>query len=131
MENKSITTDQLEASFDAMTKNLSKPGDEILTTLTPEKCEIAHMAVGVAGEAGELLDAVKKFIFYNKSLDLENIIEEMGDVEFFMSRLRQLLGLTREQILKANMKKLLTGDNARYAEGKYSDEQAHTRADKQ
>lgn len=38
------------------------------------------MATGVSGEAGELLDAVKKSVVYKKPLDRENVVEELGDL---------------------------------------------------
>jgi len=114
-----------------MVKKLSKDGSAILSTMTPKQAEILHMAVGIAGEAGELLDAIKKHVIYNKPLDLVNVIEELGDLEFYMEGLRQLVNITRELTLDNNINKLLTGEKARYGKGEYSDEQAQDRADKQ
>lgn len=111
-----------------MVKDLIKPGADILASLTSEKCHLDHMAQGAAYEAGELGDAIKKHIMYNKPLDRENVIEELGDMEFYMEGLRQGLGITREETLEANMKKLLKG---RYKTGTYSDDQAIARADKE
>lgn len=88
--------------------------------------DLIHMAVGISGEAGELLDAIKKYWAYNKPLDLENVIEELGDLEFYMQGMRLLCGLTREQVLEANYAKL----SERYKGLVYSDEAAQTRADK-
>jgi NTP pyrophosphatase (non-canonical NTP hydrolase) len=82
--------------------------------------------MGISGEAGELVDAIKKSVMYRKPLDMEHVIEEMGDLEFYLEGLRQQLGITREQTLDANMLKL----GARYSSGSYSDSQAVTRADK-
>ena len=113
-----------------MVAALAKPGQDILDSLTPQKCNMLHMAVGVAGEAGELLDAAKKCVMYNKPLDRENVIEELGDIEFYMEGLRQELGITRIETLEANRAKLLTSDKARYKLGKYTDQQAQDRADK-
>lgn len=105
---------------------LIKDGSEILAELTPEKCHIAHMGMGVAGEAGELLDAVKKHVMYNSDIDLENVIEEMGDVEFFLEGLRVALGITREETLLYNIEKL----GKRYGDGRFTNEAAQLRADK-
>ena len=116
--------------FEDMVAALVKPGADILATMTPEKMNLVHMAVGVSGEAGELLDAVKKFTVYNKDLDRENMIEELGDLEFYMEGVRQAAGITREETLQANITKLLTGDKARYKLGQYTDAQAQNRADK-
>lgn len=87
---------------------------------------IAHMALGIAGETGEIVDAIKKNVIYDKPLDVENVIEELGDLEFYMAGLRQLLGISRWDTLQANIFKL----QKRYATG-YSDEAAIARADKQ
>ena len=84
------------------------------------------MAMGVSGESGELLDAIKKATIYRKPIDMDNVIEELGDLEFYMEGLRQGLGITREQTLEANIKKL----SVRYASLSYSDQQAQDRADK-
>lgn len=116
-----------EQDYDRMTVALSKAGSDIINELSPEKADLLHMAVGVAGEAGELLDAVKKATIYNKTLDRENMVEELGDLEFYMSRIRQLLGVSRDEVLENNYAKL----SKRYAKGQYSNKQAQERADKE
>lgn len=114
-------------SHDDMVTKLFKNGDAILSTITPEQLTRLHAVVGISGEAGELLDAVKKETMYNKKPDLENIIEELGDLEFYMEALRQAYNITREQTIQANIAKL----GVRYSSGTYSDKQAQDRADKQ
>lgn len=116
----------IEDSHKVLASALAKPGADIVASLTPESAHALHMAVGVAGEAGELLDAVKKFAIYVKPIDRENVVEELGDLEFYMEGLRSGLGITREETLLHNLAKL----NKRYSAGKYSNQQAHERADK-
>lgn len=87
-----------------MVARLVKTGDAIIAGLTPETMDMLHAAVGVSGEAGELLDAVKKVAVYNKPVDRENIVEELGDLEFYMEQIRQRLGVTREETLAANIR---------------------------
>lgn len=113
-------------NYTAMVAALAKPGEAILPSLTPDRCHLLHMAIGVSGEAGELLDAIKKVAIHNKPIDRENVVEELGDLEFYMEGLRQGLGITREETLQANVAKL----GARYAAGEYSDKAAIARADK-
>lgn len=125
-----LNNTEIGLAHSQMVTDLVKHGEDILTSLTPEKCNDIHMAMGISGEAGELLDAIKKYTIYNKPIDLENVVEELGDLEFYMEGIRQSLGITREQTLAANTKKLLTGKNARYSSGSYSDKQAQERADK-
>jgi NTP pyrophosphatase (non-canonical NTP hydrolase) len=88
--------------------------------------DLAHATMGISGEAGELLDAIKKHWAYGKHLDMVNVIEELGDLEFYMQMLRNIIGVPREHIILANVEKL----SKRYPTGKYSDKQAIARADK-
>lgn len=95
-----------------------------------------HAALGVCGEAGELADAIKKHIHYNHPLDKElkgknqtlreNIIEELGDLRFYIQTVMNLVGISETQILQYNAAKL----GKRYADLTYSDSAAIMRADK-
>lgn len=93
---------------------------------TPSQCELLHAAIGIAGEAGELLDAVRKHVFDGEPLDRENVIEELGDLEFYMMAAMMNIGVLRPHLQELNMSKL----SKRY-EGGYSDQQAQERKDKQ
>lgn len=59
-------------------KSRAKGGDAILVSLTPEKCHLLHMAIGVSGEASE---------FYQAWLrnDEVNLREEAGDLMFYIT----------------------------------------------
>ena len=105
---------------------LRKSGKDIVEQLTNTQADALHMAVGIAGEAGELLDAIKKYAIYQKNPDLENIVEELGDLEFFMEGLRQIFCITREECLDKNIAKL----TKRYGET-YTNQAAQERKDKQ
>lgn len=104
--------------YDNFVRNLIKPDTEAMMAL--------HAGLGVCGEAGELADAIKKEYIYKKPRDLANVIEELGDLEWYMQAVRNHYGLTRENILQANADKL----SVRYKQLKYSDEAAIERADK-
>lgn len=106
---------------------LVKPAEEIKNGMTSSKANLIHATMGISGEAGELLDAVKKHVIYNKDLDRHNVIEEMGDLEFYMEQMRQELNITRDEVLEHNIAKL----SKRYASLSYSDVAAQQRADKQ
>jgi NTP pyrophosphatase (non-canonical NTP hydrolase) len=111
--------------YPALVRHCVKPGDAIFATLTPEKAHMLHMLLGLAGEVGELIDGYKKHLIYNKPIDRENLIEELGDIEFYLEGFRQGLNISRGDTLARNQEKL----NKRYAEG-YSDIAAANRADK-
>lgn len=94
------------------------------TKLTGEQAHMLHMAIGIAGEACELLEAVCASIAGNR--DRVNEVEELGDLEFYLEGYRQATDISRDEVLKANFEKLAK----RYKGHKYTDEQAIERADK-
>lgn len=73
-----------------MVMTLSKPGEDILTGLTPTSVHNLHMAVGIAGECSELFDA-----FRPARVDRGNVKEECGDIEFYVKGLAVPLSLER------------------------------------
>lgn len=115
-------------SFEQLARDLAKPGWQISQDLAdnPSDCHLLHMGIGVSSEAGELLDAIKKAVIYQKPLDLKNIREEIGDIRFYLAGLMNALGITEMDILEDCNEKL----SKRYASGGYSDQQAQDRADK-
>lgn len=109
-----------------MVKKLVKSGDQIKQDLTGEDCNLIHAIMGICGEAGELLDTVKKSTIYRKPLDLENIKEEIGDCLFYLEQLCQATGFTMEQCRDANIAKL----SKRYPNFEYTNQKAQERLDK-
>lgn len=116
----------MEIMHDEMVRALKKDGAIIASELTGPEADLWHMSSCICGEAGELFDAVKKRVVYRKPLDRENVVEELGDLEFYLEGLRQNLGITREETIAANIAKL----GKRYEGLRYSDEAAQQRADK-
>lgn len=86
---------------------------------------MVHASMGIAGEAGEVVDAVKKTWIYGKQLDRENILEECGDLLFYIQALLTENGFTLDNAMAHNVAKL----SIRYPEG-YTDQAAIDRADK-
>jgi len=112
--------------YQQFVNSIVKSGAEIVRQLTPTQAHLLHMAVGVSGEAGELLDAVKKHCVYQQQIDLDNIKEEAGDILFYLTGLLNELDMSLEECINANTAKL----SKRYASGSYSNDQAIARADK-
>lgn len=98
----------------------------LLKQMATKEDDLMHAAAGVSGEAGELLDAVKKTWVYGKPLDLANVKEEIGDILFYVTAMMNLLGLDENEIVYENVQKL----EARYPGLTYSNEAAIARADK-
>lgn len=67
-----------------------------------------HMALGIATEAGELLDVYKKNFAYGKPMDYINVREEIGDLMWYTINLCRLLGVDLESELDINISKLRT-----------------------
>ena len=90
---------------------------------------VQHMLMGLTTELGELFDAFKRHLIYDQPLDMDNVTEELGDLEYYLAGLRGHLraagGPTRADIPKFNMAKL----TERYPE-RYSDFLAQERRDK-
>lgn len=110
----------------AMVSALCKSGVLIKEEMTAQDAHLMHMAMGVSGESGEILDAIKKVVIYQKDVDFDNLIEELGDIEFYLEGLRQGLNITREETIEANIAKL----GKRYPGFQYSNNAAQARADK-
>lgn len=108
-------------------ESLLKDGGEIMESLTPEKVALWHLGTLLSGEAGELLDAIKKHVVYNKPIDLVNVHEELGDLSFALTALLDFFGFTREEVEEGNRAKLMK----RFPQGAYSDRDAQRRADKE
>ena len=94
--------------------------------LTGDQAHYLHMSAGVGGEGAELMGAVAGSSLEGEEPDRDNLIEELGDLEFYMEGIRQGAGITREETLTANKVKL----GKRYDGLKYSDQSAQERADK-
>lgn len=72
----------------------------------PGIAEIFHAVAGICTEAGEMMDALKKYLIYGKPLDMVNLIEESGDMEWYNSLLIESIGTDYEKIFKTNIEKL-------------------------
>lgn len=81
--------------------------------VTDENIRLLHAGIGLATEAGEFLDALKKHVFYGKDLDKVNLMEECGDLMWYMSVALDALGYDYKQVMDRNIEKL----SARYKNG--------------
>jgi NTP pyrophosphatase (non-canonical NTP hydrolase) len=67
-----------------------------------------HAAYGLCTEAGELLDQLKKHIFYGKDLDEVNLMEELGDILWYVALLCNARDWRLTEVMQANINKLTT-----------------------
>ena len=89
-------------------KTESKNFEEISTRITPEVIRLLHHAIGLATESGEILDQLKKHIFYGKPLDIINLEEECGDASWYLAGFANTLKTTLKNIFQKNHNKLFS-----------------------
>jgi NTP pyrophosphatase (non-canonical NTP hydrolase) len=96
--------------------NLSEYQSEVWRTmnpsLTPQQA-LSNYAMGLAGETGEVLEPLKKHLFHDKTLNVEDVQRELGDVLWYTAALANTLGLDLTETLAVNVAKL----RARYPDG--------------
>lgn len=90
--------------------------------LSGHETMIIWSAIGLAGEAGEVVDSIKKGIFHRHGLEKEKIEKELGDVLWYVAALCTKLDIDMESVMQKNIDKLL----ARYPNG-YSSEDSINR----
>ena len=83
---------------------------------------VMHGMIGIATEAGELQDAIKKHMIYGRDLDLVNVMEEVSDVLWYCALTLDAAGFTFEQAMERNIAKL----RARFPD-KFTSELANNR----
>ncbi len=70
-------------------------------------------ALGMCGESGEVADIIKKHTFQGHDLKVDKIREEAGDVLWYIAIICEALGITIEDLMEDNIRKL----SARYPGG--------------
>jgi NTP pyrophosphatase (non-canonical NTP hydrolase) len=85
---------------------------------------LAWNALGLAGEAGEVADTIKKAVFHRHALDRDELIKELGDVLWYVAALCSKLDVPLSEVMERNIEKL----KKRYPEG-YSSDASKVRVD--
>jgi NTP pyrophosphatase (non-canonical NTP hydrolase) len=79
---------------------------------------LIHYGMGMVTEAGEFIDMLKKHMMYGKPLDRTNLIEEIGDLAWYMARACDELCIDFEEVLRRNIEKLKTRYPEKFTEDK-------------
>lgn len=82
-----------------------------------------HAAVGISGEAGELLDHMKKAVWQEHKIDVSYIIYELGDILFYLTFMCNCVGTDIDEVRKLNIEKL----TKRYPDGVFDKERSINR----
>ncbi len=67
---------------------------------------LAVMGLGVAGEAGEVADLIKKIVGHDHELDKIKLVKELGDVLWYVAIAAGLIGYELSEVADLNIKKL-------------------------
>ena len=95
-----------------------------LRTANNECCDLMNCALGISGEGGEVSDIIKKHTFQGHELNEEKLINELGDVCWYIAVMAKVLGVSLETVMKKNIEKLMK----RYPDG-FSSERSINRAE--
>jgi len=93
--------------------NMSEYQSLAARTAAQHDNELVNYGLGIAGEAGEVADLIKKSVFHGHTIDIVEVKKELGDVLWYLSNIARLAGLTLDDVAVANITKL----QRRYPEG--------------
>lgn len=92
---------------------------------SPDNRDVGLGVMGLCGETGELADIFKKHLYFGHELDIDHVIEELGDTLWYLSYLARCVGSDLAAVAAWNAAKLAR----RYPDG-FSTEASIARADK-
>lgn len=79
----------------------------------PELVGLINDALGVAGEAGEIADHIKKVVYHGHELDIEHLLKECGDEFWYLADIARRLNAKLSRVAGMNIEKL----QKRYPDG--------------
>lgn len=100
----------------------SKAIERTMNEELTEREKLAMLGMGIAGEAGEIVDSLKKVIYHGHELDRDALIKELGDLEWYITHLMKHFEITGDKVRIENIMKL----NGRYKNG-FSEEESINR----
>jgi NTP pyrophosphatase (non-canonical NTP hydrolase) len=119
-----INFSRYEKFVDAVTSDASKDFvylSDRLVELDGKGANIERLltaGVGINAEGGEFLEIIKKMVFQGKPWNDDNrehLIIELGDLLWYVAQATQALGVSFEEVIERNVKKL----ESRYPGGQF------------
>ena len=119
-----INFSRYEEFVDAVTSDASKDFVALadrMVELDGEGANIERLmtaGVGINAEGGEFLEIIKKMVFQGKpwnDANKEHLIIELGDLLWYVAQATQALGVSFEEVIERNVKKL----ESRYPGGSF------------
>ena len=75
--------------------------------------QLSNLCMGLAGESGEVIDYIKKGLYHGHKLEINKIIEELGDVMWYITNISSYFSISMNKILEEKIRKL----EERYPDG--------------
>jgi len=88
------------------------------------KDKLTECCLGLTGEAGELVDHIKKYVYHGHDIDFRYMKKELGDLLWYISAFATSCGMDLDSIAEGNIEKLLK----RYPNG-FSEEDSKNRVE--
>lgn len=85
------------------------------------KGHLFNGVLGLAGEAGECADLLKKHYYQDGRNFVDDLEDELGDVMWYVAETAKAMGLTLDEVAQRNIDKL----RKRYPDGFDSDRSLH------
>jgi NTP pyrophosphatase (non-canonical NTP hydrolase) len=95
-----------------------------LTLGPPVETVLAIAGLGLAGESGEVVELIKKFVGHGHELNRLKLRAELGDVLWYVAAIASAVGLDLDDVAEGNVAKL----KLRYPDG-FSPEASKARGD--
>jgi len=71
-----------------------------------EEIMLVWNAIGLAGEAGEVADHIKKGVFHDHGVDKDKLVKELGDVLWYVAAIATKIDVPLSEIMDRNIAKL-------------------------
>lgn len=101
------------AKFNDIQLTPNKYQELAMRTAKPECRNLSNVGLGLAGEAGECADLIKKHLHQGHTLDKEKLKKELGDVAWYLALGCEVAETRLEEVMRMNVDKLM----ARYPDG--------------
>ncbi len=74
--------------------------------IKPKFLMLLNGALGLAGESGEVVDHVKKAVFHGHQIDGGYMIEELGDILWYIALICDAMNISLDYVMDRNIDKL-------------------------
>ena len=71
-----------------------------------ESSDLINGALGIAGEAGEVIELVKKHKYHGRDLDIDALAKELGDLLWYVAETASQAGVKLSDVAAQNVAKL-------------------------